>query len=48
MSVAERDFYEVLGVPRTATTEEIRRAYRTLARKHHPDVDKSAGAEDRF
>ena len=43
-----RDFYEILGVPRTATQDEIQRAYRTLARQHHPDVNKDPGAEDRF
>ncbi|WP_432975064.1 DnaJ C-terminal domain-containing protein [Dactylosporangium sp. CA-233914] len=43
-----RDYYEVLGVPRTATAEEIQRAYRTLARRSHPDVNKEPGAEDRF
>jgi len=43
-----RDFYEILDVPRTATQDEIQRAYRTLARQHHPDVNKDPGAEDRF
>ncbi|WP_327002565.1 J domain-containing protein [Dactylosporangium sp. NBC_01737] len=48
MAAERRDFYEVLGVPRTATAEEIQRAYRTLARRNHPDVNKEPGAEDRF
>lgn len=43
-----RDFYEALGVSRTASQEEIQRAYRTLARKYHPDVNKDPGAEDWF
>jgi curved DNA-binding protein len=42
------DFYEILGVPRTAAQDEIQRAYRKLARQHHPDVNKDPGAEDRF
>ena len=48
MAVAFRDYYEVLGVPRGASNEEIRSAYRKLARQYHPDVNKDAGAEDRF
>lgn len=48
MAVAFQDYYEALEVPRTASQEEIRRAYRRLARKHHPDVNKDPGAEDRF
>ncbi len=48
MPVAFRDYYEALGVPRGASNAEIRRAYRKLARQYHPDVNKEAGAEDRF
>ncbi|MFJ4368991.1 DnaJ C-terminal domain-containing protein [Streptomyces chartreusis] len=43
-----RDFYEVLGVARTADRDEIQRAYRTLARRYHPDVNKDPQAEERF
>ncbi|MBP2706856.1 J domain-containing protein [Microbispora sp. RL4-1S] len=46
--MAAGDFYEALGVPRTASQEEIQRAYRRLARAYHPDVNKDPGAEDRF
>src|SRR4030081_1518150 len=42
------DFYQALGVPRTATQEEIQRAYRRLARTYHPDINKDPGAEERF
>ena len=48
MAVDQRDYYQVLGVPRGTSAEEIQRAYRTLARRHHPDVNKEPGAEDRF
>jgi curved DNA-binding protein len=48
MAVAFRDYYEVLGVPRGASADEIRSAYRKLARQYHPDVNKEEGAEDRF
>ncbi|RZM79797.1 molecular chaperone DnaJ [Leptolyngbya iicbica] len=43
-----RDYYEVLGVARSADQEEIKRAYRRLARKYHPDVNKEDGAEELF
>ena len=43
-----RDFYEVLGVARNADQSEIQRAYRKLARQHHPDVNKDPAAEARF
>jgi molecular chaperone DnaJ len=44
-----RDYYEVLGVPRDASQEDIKRAFRTLARKHHPDANPGdPGAEERF
>ena len=46
--MASRDFYEVLGVPRNASQDEIQRAYRKLARTYHPDVNSDPAAEDRF
>ena len=43
-----RDYYEILGVTRSADAEEVKRAYRKLARKFHPDVSKEKNAEDKF
>ena len=43
-----KDYYSTLGVSKTASADEIQKAYRKLARKYHPDVNRSAGAEDKF
>ena len=48
MPVQYKDYYKILGVPKDATAEQIRKAYRKLARELHPDVNKAAGAEQRF
>jgi curved DNA-binding protein len=48
MSVGFKDYYEVLGVTRDASADEIRRAYRKLARQYHPDINHEGDAEDRF
>src|SRR2546422_9767404 len=48
MATIERDYYELLGVSRTANPEEIKRAFRGLARELHPDVSKEPDADHRF
>lgn len=46
--MAKRDFYEILGINKSASDTEIKSAYRKLARQYHPDVDKTAGAAEKF
>lgn len=48
MAATKRDYYEVLGVGRTATADDIKKAFRSKARQYHPDVNKEEGAEAQF
>ena len=46
--MADRDYYDVLGVARNANEEDIRRAFRRKAMEYHPDRNKNADAEEKF
>lgn len=46
--MAKRDYYEVLGLSKGASQDEIKKAYRSLAKKYHPDINKEPGAEEKF
>ena len=48
MKTSSKDYYELLGVQADATTEQIKKAYRKLAKQYHPDVNNSSDAADRF
>ncbi|MBQ4251705.1 MAG: DnaJ domain-containing protein, partial [Erysipelotrichaceae bacterium] len=48
MPSEKRDYYEVLGLSKGASDDEIKKAYRTLAKKYHPDLNKAPDAAEKF
>jgi molecular chaperone DnaJ len=48
VAMSKRDYYEVLGLSKNCTNEDVKKAYRKLAKQYHPDVNKSANAEEKF